>query len=180
MKGHLVLLSVAAIVGANAPAYAQTELVPDHANSFETAPLSEALDRPSFQTEFLSWETTNGFGLGDSISLREMPLKRGETSQTSFSFRIDRIDQRNGQQRRGWYVFAGSDDEALTLSGLTGADLQLRDHVTIGDVHVGLSFPAGIGQAAFGYSRRSVEYETKSLSATIDEDILGLSYGLRF
>lgn len=180
MKGHLVLLSAAAIVGANAIAYGQTERVSDRANSFETAPLSESQERPGFQTEFLSWETTKGFDLGDSIGLQKMPLERGETSQTSFSFRIDRIDQRNGQQRRGWYVFAGSDDEALTLSSITGADLQLRDHVTIGDVHVGLSFPAGVGQAAFGYSRRSVEYETKSLSATIDEDILGLSYGLRF
>lgn len=180
MKGHLALLSAAAIVSANVAAHGQSERVPDYVNSFDTAPLSEAQERPGFQTEFLSWETTNGFDLGDTISLQKIPLERGETRQTSFSFRIDRMDQRNGQQRRGWYLFAGSDDEALTLSNLTGADLQLRDHVTIGDVHVGLSFPAGVGQAAFGYSRRSVEYETKSLSATIEEDILGLSYGLRF
>jgi hypothetical protein len=93
---------------------------------------------------------------------------------------LNKLDRRDGTQRRGWYVFAGSDDEALTFSGLTSSDVELRDHVTVGDVHVGLSFPMGVGQAALGYSRRSVEYETKTLSATVDEDILGLSYGLKF
>ena len=113
-------------------------------------------------------------------STTRLPLSRSESHQASLSLRLDKLDHRNGTQRRGWYVFAGADDEALTLSGLTGADIELRDHVTVGDVHVGLSFPAGDGQAALGYARRSVEYQTQTLSATVEEDVLGLSYGLKF
>lgn len=114
------------------------------------------------------------------VSTTRLPLSRSESNQTSLAVRIDRLDRRDGTQRRGWYVFAGADDEALTFSGLTGSDIELRNHVNVGDVHVGLSFPAGTGQAALGYSRRSVEFETKTFSATVEEDILGLSYGLKF
>ena len=180
MKGKFVFLLASTALGLNAAAQSQSDIASSDTTMF-TAPAATApVERQGFQTNFLRSDPSSPTGDVFAASIQKMPLQRTETSQTALSFRIDKIDQRNGQQRRGWYVFAGSDDEALTFASLTGADLELRDHVTIGDVHVGLSFPAGMGQAALGYSRRSVEYETKSLSATIEEDVLGLSYGLRF
>lgn len=182
MKRSALVFGASIWVGATAlTAYA--EAAPKHTAPVAADPLEDpyliSSDLPApigFVTNAERTAPDNRFQLQTQI----LSSDRGESNQTSLSVRLDQLDQRNGTQRRGWYVFAGADDEALTFSGLTGSDIELRDHVTIGDVHVGLSFPMGVGQAALGYSRRSVEYETKTLSATVDEDILGLSYGLKF
>lgn len=94
--------------------------------------------------------------------------------------RLDEMDQRDNGARNGWYVFLGTDNEALTWSGVTITGMELRDHATVGDVHFGLSFPTVGGQASFGYARRNVSYSSRTLSADVEEDMVGLSYGYSF
>lgn len=134
----------------------------------------------SVALDFLAKDSTRTSTNWLSGDITRLSLNRGESSQTSLSLRLDKIDQRDAGQRAGWYLFAGADDEALTMSSLTAQDIELRDHVTIGDIHVGLAFPAGIGQASLGYARRSVEFESRTFSTSVEEDVLGLSYGLKF
>lgn len=112
------------------------------------------------------------------ISIRPDPDKRSQT--VGLRVRLDEMDQRDNGARNGWYVFLGTDNEALTWSGVTVSGVELRDHATVGDVHFGLSFPTVGGQASFGYARRNVSYASRTLSADVEEDMVGLSYGYSF
>ena len=102
------------------------------------------------------------------------------TQNVGLRVRLDEMDQRDNGARNGWYVFLGTDNEALTWSGVTMTGVELRDHATVGDVHFGLSFPTVGGQASFGYARRNVSYSSRTLSADVEEDMVGLSYGYSF
>lgn len=112
------------------------------------------------------------------ISIRPDPDMRSQT--LVLRVRLDEMDKRDNGARNGWDVFLGTDNEALTLSGVTISGVELRDHATVGDVHFGVSFPTVGGQASFGYARRNVSYASRTLSADVEEDMVGLSYGYSF
>ncbi|MEL6828810.1 MAG: hypothetical protein AAFO63_01610 [Pseudomonadota bacterium] len=117
-------------------------------------------------------------GADIQLDLRRSP----DQGSQSFGLRVrlDEMDQRDRGARNGWFLFLGTDNEAITWSNSEGQDVELRDHATVGDVHVGVSFPTIGGQASLGYARRNVSYSSRLLSADVEEDMFGLSYGFGF
>lgn len=84
-----------------------------------------------------------------------------------------------------WYVFAGTEGEALVweageygMSNLTGA-VALRDQVTVGDLQAGVSVQRGPGQLSLSYIRREVEWRDRSGGASEVEDFAGVSFTIR-
>ena len=84
-----------------------------------------------------------------------------------------------------WYVFAGTDNEALVweageygLSNVTNA-MALRDQVTVGDLQAGVSVQRGSGQLSFSYIRREVEYHERNMGASENEDFAGVSFTIK-
>lgn len=84
-----------------------------------------------------------------------------------------------------WYIFAGTDNEALVweageygLSDVTSA-MALRDQVTVGDLQAGVSVQRGNGQLSFSYIRREVHWGDRTGSVTENEDFAGVSFTLK-
>lgn len=83
-----------------------------------------------------------------------------------------------------WYVFAASDDEALTwrpggLKNIADAGaLALRDRVEIGDMQAGVTYQRGTMQASFAYVERDVSVETGLSSISREEHFTGITLTL--
>ncbi|MGE0739914.1 MAG: hypothetical protein AB7O98_01125 [Hyphomonadaceae bacterium] len=86
-----------------------------------------------------------------------------------------------------WYVFAASEDEALTWQpggqrnafGGTGGSLALQDRVEIGDVQAGITYEANGWQASLAYVQREVSVHTGSRTFSEDEDFTGFTLTMR-
>lgn len=110
-----------------------------------------------------STELRLGDGLGD--------LKRRNSS--SFSHPI-------------WYVFAASDDEALTWApgarsafGGAASGVSLQDRVEIGDMQAGVTIEMGRVQASLAYVEREVSTRIGSHSISQDESFTGVTLTMR-
>lgn len=84
-----------------------------------------------------------------------------------------------------WYIFAGTEGEALVweageygMNNFTGA-VALRDQVTVGDLQAGVSVQRGPGQLSLSYIRREVEWRDRSGGASEVEDFAGVSFTIR-
>lgn len=124
-------------------------------------------------------------GLVPSIAYTE----EGEFQTRSFGaeLRFGRdFDQRGtGTVADSWYIFAGTEGEALVweageygFSNVTGA-VALRDQITVGDMQAGVSFQRGEGQLSFSYIRREVEWGDRNGSVSENEDFAGVSFTLK-
>lgn len=132
-------------------------------------------------------QTGLGFDLNlvPSVSYRE----EGEfqTRRVGAEIRLGwDFDQRGSNAvADSWYVFAGTEDEALVweagehgLSNMTNA-MALRDQVTVGDLQAGLSVQRGGGQLSFSYIRREVHWGDRTGSITENENFAGISFTLK-
>lgn len=124
-------------------------------------------------------------GLVPSISYIEEGQFRTQSYGAELRFGRD-FDQRGtGAVADSWYVFAGTEGEALVweageygMSNITGA-MALRDQVTVGDMQAGVSFQRGPGQLSLSYIRREVEWGDRNGSFSMDEDFAGVSFTLK-
>ncbi len=110
-----------------------------------------------------STELRLGNGLGD--------LRRRSTS--SFAHPI-------------WYIFAASDDEALTWApgarnafGGGASGVSLQDRVEIGDMQAGVTVEMGRVQASLAYVEREVSTRIGSNSISRDESFTGVTLTMR-
>lgn len=110
-----------------------------------------------------------------------------ETRRVGAEIRLGRdFDQRGSQAvADSWYVFAGTEGEALVweageygFSNVAGA-MALRDQVTVGDLQAGVSIQRGRGQLSLSYIRREVEWRDRNGGASTDEDFAGISFTLK-
>ncbi|MEL6662316.1 MAG: hypothetical protein AAFR33_04870 [Pseudomonadota bacterium] len=110
-----------------------------------------------------------------------------ETRRVGAEIRLGRdFDQRGTQAvADSWYVFAGTEGEALVweageygFSNVTGA-MALRDQVTVGDMQAGVSIQRGRGQLSLSYIRREVEWRDRNGGASTNEDFAGISFTLK-
>lgn len=110
-----------------------------------------------------------------------------ETRSVGAELRFGRnFDQRGlNPVADSWYVFAGTEGEALVweageygLSNMTGA-MALRDQVTVGDLQAGVSVQRGQGQLSFSYIRREVEWSDRNGGASENENFAGVSFTFR-
>lgn len=110
-----------------------------------------------------------------------------ETRRYGAELRIGRdFDQRGSDAvADSWYIFAGTEGEALVweageygMSNVTGA-VALRDQVTVGDMQAGVSVQRGKGQLSLSFIRREVQWSDRNGGAERDEDFAGVSFTLR-
>jgi hypothetical protein len=86
-----------------------------------------------------------------------------------------------------WYLFAASDDEALTwapgsrnsFGGATSGGWALQDRVEVGDMQAGVTYEAGGLQASLAYVEREVSVRAGARDLTQDESFTGLTITMR-
>lgn len=95
------------------------------------------------------------------------------------------LTQRNNGAPR-WYVFAASDDEALTWQpgsrndfGGRGASLARQDRVEIGDAQAGVTFEQNGVQASLAYVERQVSSTVGVQTVSHDENFAGVTVTMR-
>lgn len=93
----------------------------------------------------------------------------------------------NGQSREPrWYVFAASDDEALTWQpgtrsefGGRGASLSLQEQVEVGDMSAGVTYERSGVQASLAYVEREVSGTVGHQTFSRDESFTGLTLTMK-
>lgn len=85
--------------------------------------------------------------------------------------------QRRENERRepSWYVFAASDDEALTWNPGAGSSFSLQDRVEIGDAQLGVTYERGTMQASFAVVQREVSTHVGVRSFSEQENFAGFT-----
>lgn len=85
-----------------------------------------------------------------------------------------------------WYMFAASEDEALTWApgartdfGGSGAAFALQDQVEIGDIQAGVTYEAYGLQASLAYVEREVSVRSGSRTFSHDENFAGFTLTMR-
>ncbi|MEO0466273.1 MAG: hypothetical protein AAF216_07000 [Pseudomonadota bacterium] len=132
---------------------------------------------------------STGFAFDAAIVPSVTYVQEGEfqTRRYGAELRLGRnFDQRGSNNvADSWYVFAGTEGEALVweageygMSNLSGA-MALRDQVTVGDMQAGISMQRGNGQLSLSYIRREVEWRDRNGGAERNEDFAGISFTLR-
>lgn len=97
-----------------------------------------------------------------------------------------RQDDREPRMQGSWYIFAASEDEALTWRpgvrndfGGSGSSFTLQDQVEIGDLQAGVAYEANGWQASFAYVEREISVRTGSRSISQNEDFTGFTLTMR-
>lgn len=103
--------------------------------------------------------------------------------------RVGNLAQRDsdGQSREPrWYVFAASDDEALTWQpgarsdfGGQGASLSLQDRVEVGDMSAGVTYERNGVQASLAYVEREVSGTVGHQTFSRDESFTGVTLTMK-
>lgn len=145
----------------------------------------------SFSAEFAFGATREETGLAFDLNLVPSLSYQEEgqfaTRSVGAEIRLGRdFDQRGTSAvADSWYVFAGTEGEALVweageygFSNVTSA-MALRDQVTVGDLQAGVSIQRGQGQLSLSYIRREVEWRDRTGGASTNEDFAGLSFTLK-
>ena len=92
---------------------------------------------------------------------------------------------RSSWDHPAFYIFAASDNEALTWAptssgpGGRSAGFALQDQIRIGDSQAGLTYEAGPFQASLAYVQRKVSARTGATTVYRDEDFAGITLTLR-
>ncbi|MEM9738933.1 MAG: hypothetical protein AAF829_03625 [Pseudomonadota bacterium] len=145
----------------------------------------------SFNAEFTLGasreETGLAFDLNLVPSVSYQEEGEFETRRVGAEIRLGRdFDQRGTDAvADSWYVFAGTEGEALVweageygFTNVTSA-MALRDQVTVGDLQAGVSIQRGRGQLSLSYIRREVEWRDRNGGASTNENFAGVSFTLR-
>ena len=100
--------------------------------------------------------------------------------------RMRRHGRRPSWDQRTWYMFAASDDEAVTWTpgsnepGGASPGFALQDRVEIGDMQAGLTYEAGPVQASLAYVQRKVSARAAGArTVSHDESFTGLTLTYR-
>jgi hypothetical protein len=94
-------------------------------------------------------------------------------------------DQPSAQPR--WYIFAASEDEALTwgptgrseFGGSRSSAFGVQDRVEIGDMQAGVTYERDGWQASLAYVQREVSVTTGARTISHDEDFAGFTLTMR-
>lgn len=74
-----------------------------------------------------------------------------------------------------WYLFAGSDGQAMTWAPRNDRDLRLQDRPSVGEIQAGVSYQTGPLQASIAY----VEQEVSNTQRSDRQGFTGVSVTLR-
>lgn len=87
---------------------------------------------------------------------------------------VDEYKQPNWD-KSDWYLFAGSDGQAMTWAPRATHDLQIQDRVVVGELQAGVSYQTGPLQASLAY----LEHEVSNTQRTDRQGFAGLSLTYR-
>ncbi|MEE9381598.1 MAG: hypothetical protein V3V03_09340 [Hyphomonadaceae bacterium] len=143
----------------------------------------------SAEFAFAARDEFTGFGFDVGVAPRVSYYEEGAFKTRRFGGEVrigQNFDERGtGARSNSWYVFAGSDGEALIWdtgeNGFANVNaVKLRDQVTVGDIQAGFSVQRGPGQFSLSYIRREVSHTERGVGTfSTDEDFAGLSFTLR-
>ena len=95
-----------------------------------------------------------------------------------------RRDQPSREPR--WYIFAASEDEALTWGpsarndfGGSRSSFSMQDRVEIGDMQAGITYERDGWQASLAYVQREISVTSGSRTYSHDEDFAGVTLTMR-
>jgi hypothetical protein len=98
------------------------------------------------------------------------------------------LDVRRDQPSREprWYIFAASEDEALTWGpadrsefGGSRSSFSVQDRVEIGDMQAGITYERDGWQASLAYVQREISVTSGSRTYSHDEDFTGVTLTMR-
>jgi hypothetical protein len=96
------------------------------------------------------------------------------------------VDADERSDRPTWYVFAASEDEALTWRpgvrnefGGVSSSFGLQQRVEIGDMQAGITYERNGWQASFAYVEREISARNGSQTVYQDESFTGVTLTLR-
>lgn len=111
--------------------------------------------------------------------------RQGSGSEVRVGQGIRRADDERSNEPT-WYVFAASDDEAVTWNpgartefGGSGARFALQDRVEIGDIQAGVTYEQNGIQASIAYVEREVSTRAGVQSFSHDENFAGVTVTMR-
>ncbi|MBN8607852.1 MAG: hypothetical protein J0L81_13125 [Caulobacterales bacterium] len=97
-----------------------------------------------------------------------------------------REDDDPASSEPSWYIFAASEDEALTWRpgtrsefGGSGSSFALQERVEIGDLQAGITYEANGWQASLAYVEREISVRNGSRTISQDEDFTGFTLTMR-
>lgn len=110
---------------------------------------------------------------------------RGSELRLGRGLRASHGPRKTSWDSPAWYIFAASDDEALTwtpgVAGATrsGPSFAVQDRVEIGDMQAGVTYEAGGLQASLAYVERDVSVTTGARTVSQDESFTGFTLTYR-
>jgi hypothetical protein len=125
---------------------------------------------------------TVGFNSDGDIERRS----RGSELRLGRGLRNLRQENTEPRMQGSWYVFAASEDEALTWRpgqrnefGGSGSSFALQERVEIGDVQAGITYESNGWEASLAYVEREFSMRTGSRTISQDEDFTGFTLTMR-
>ncbi|MBU6373602.1 MAG: hypothetical protein KJS97_12830 [Alphaproteobacteria bacterium] len=87
---------------------------------------------------------------------------------------VDEYKQPNWD-KSDWYLFAGTDGQAMTWAPRAAHDLQIQDRIVVGELQAGVSYQTGPLQASVAY----MEHEVSNTQRTDRQGFAGVSFTYR-
>jgi hypothetical protein len=112
--------------------------------------------------------------------------REGRGAEVRVGNLVRRDDDQGGRDPR-WYVFAASDDEAVTwqpgsrneFGGRNSSGLALQDRVEVGDMSAGVTYERSGVQASLAYVEREISSTVGIETVSRDESFAGLTLTMR-
>lgn len=105
--------------------------------------------------------------------------RQGRGAELRVGSNLAQQRRRNDEREPSWYVFAASDDEAVTWNPGAGSSFSLQDRVEIGDIQAGVTYERGGMQASVAYVQREVSTYVGVRSFSENEDFAGFTLTMK-
>ncbi|MFO1016603.1 MAG: hypothetical protein U1E03_03340 [Hyphomonadaceae bacterium] len=110
-----------------------------------------------------------------------------ESRSRGSELRFSRARRDDAPTEPRWYLFAASEDEALTWGPSSRSSFgepsrnvfSVQDQVEIGDVQAGVAYARDGWQASFAYVQREISVTTAARSFSQNEDFAGFTWTMR-
>ncbi len=132
----------------------------------------------------VAFAQSGAFGFNDDGDLE----RRSQGSELRLGRRLANLREqsREPQLEGSWYLFAASEDEALTWRpggrnefGGSSSSFALQDRVEIGDMQAGVTYESNGWQASFAYVEREYSIRTGSRRVSGEEAFTGFTLTMR-
>jgi len=169
---------------ANAPRFSLSSQAPSPPSDRDLRRYELAVIARATQDIDVSFAQSEGFGVNEDGDVS----RRSRGSELRLGRGLRNLSQENREPRMegSWYIFAASEDEALTWQpgqrnafGSSGSSFGLQERVEIGDVQAGVTYESNGWQASLAYVEREFSMRSGSRTISQDEDFTGFTLSMR-